>query len=471
MSLADLGWGVGAIAFYWGIVSAISLPLGAGAGVHLRPGQLPISVLMAFGAGALLFALTIELFGHALHISHEHGHGLVYATVIGAIIGGLLFDVLNQLLNNRGAFLRNISNSKYYLERHKLLTARRMINRLSRNRLLRSLPPASIASMLRYLRSEKIPEGTVIFKQGEPGDTLYFIRDGEVELTHRGENGTGEEAALDEGATAGVVSGKGVNRVSVQRLGEGETFGVLSILATGQRRAATAKALKTSRLYKIDRSDFDRILASSPELQYAARSLAYRRLDSFAQDVPELNDVHWKEQTIKTLDRLSMGVSDAEMEDEAAEQAKRRGAALAIWLGIFIDAIPESLVIGMLANGPTGVSYAFIAGVFLANFPEAMSSSTVLIKVGFGRFKIFSMWISITLVTGIGAWIGTMLFPANPTPEMLMWISGVEGLAAGAMLTAIAETMLPEAFEHGGAITGFACLCGFLASMMVKLLQ
>jgi hypothetical protein len=31
--------------------------------------------------------------------------------------------------------------------------------------------------------------------------------------------------------------------------------------------------------------------------------------------------------------------------------------------------------------------------------------------------------------------------------------------------------MLPEAFEHGGAITGFACLCGFLASMLVKLLQ
>jgi zinc transporter ZupT len=46
----------------------------------------------------------------------------------------------------------------------------------------------------------------------------------------------------------------------------------------------------------------------------------------------------------------------------------------------------------------------------------------------------------------------------------------VEGLAAGAMLTAIAESMLPEAFEHGGAITGFACLCGFLASMMVKLI-
>ena len=42
-------------------------------------------------------------------------------------------------------------------------------------------------------------------------------------------------------------------------------------------------------------------------------------------------------------------------------------------------------------------------------------------------------------------------------------------LAAGAMLTAIAESMLPEAFEQGGAIVGMATLLGFLAAMLVKL--
>jgi CRP-like cAMP-binding protein len=470
MNLSELGWSIGAIAFFWGILSAVSLPLGAGAGVRLRPGKLPTSVLMAFGAGALLFALTIELFGHALHKSHEHGHGLVYATVVGAIAGGLLFDVLNQLLNNRGAFLRNISNTKIYVGRHRLLTARRMINRLSKIRLLRTLPPAEIALMLRHVRSVKVPEGEVIFEQGDLGESLYFINKGEVELTHRGENGFGNEQVGDEAAKQGEVSGTGAEKIAVKRVGEGGAFGVLSLLATHKRRAATAKALTPLKLYKLDRGEFKRLLASSPELQHAARSLVYERLDSFAREVPELDDIHWKEQTIKTLDKITMDISDTEVEDEAMEQAKRKGAALAIWLGLFIDAIPESLVIGMLANSPSGMSYAFIAGVFLANFPEAMSSSTVLIKVGFGRFKIFSMWIAITLVTGIGAWIGAGMFPAHPTGDMILWIAGIEGLAAGAMLTAIAESMLPEAFEHGGAITGFACLLGFLASLMVKLI-
>lgn len=40
-SLSELGLGVGAIAFFWGILSAVSLPLGAGAGVRFRPGKLP----------------------------------------------------------------------------------------------------------------------------------------------------------------------------------------------------------------------------------------------------------------------------------------------------------------------------------------------------------------------------------------------------------------------------------------------
>ncbi len=84
--------------------------------------------------------------------------------------------------------------------------------------------------------------------------------------------------------------------------------------------------------------------------------------------------------------------------------------------------------------------------------------------------KIFAMWMIVCIVTAIGAYIGTIIYPAHPTGHTLLWIAAIEGLAAGAMLTAIAETMLPEAFEHGGAITGFSCLCGYLCSMLVKII-
>jgi hypothetical protein len=38
------------------------------------------------------------------------------------------------------------------------------------------------------------------------------------------------------------------------------------------------------------------------------------------------------------------------------------------------------------------------------------------------------------------------------------------------MLTMIAETMLPEAFEQGGAIVGLSTLVGFLAALIAKVL-
>ena len=50
-------------------------------------------------------------------------------------------------------------------------------------------------------------------------------------------------------------------------------------------------------------------------------------------------------------------------------------------------------------------------------------------------------------------------------------VFAIEGLAAGAMLTMIAETMLPEAYEQGGSgVVGLSTLAGFLAAMAVKLI-
>jgi len=143
---------------------------------------------------------------------------------------------------------------------------------------------------------------------------------------------------------------------------------------------------------------------------------------------------------------------------------------MAIWMGIFIDGIPESLIIGMMALSPGGMSMAFIAGVFLANLPEAMSSSVSMQKSGMSVKKILVMWGSLTVLTAIGAGLGATIFPANPEGNIFYFILGIEGLAAGAMLTMIAETMLPEAFEQGGRIIGFATLVGFLTALIVKVL-
>jgi len=53
---------------------------------------------------------------------------------------------------------------------------------------------------------------------------------------------------------------------------------------------------------------------------------------------------------------------------------------------------------------------------------------------------------------------------------MVYLVMAIEGIAAGAMLTMIAETMLPEAFEQGGSVVGLATLSGFLSALVVKMI-
>jgi zinc transporter ZupT len=146
-----------------------------------------------------------------------------------------------------------------------------------------------------------------------------------------------------------------------------------------------------------------------------------------------------------------------------------------VWLGILIDAVPESLVIGILlnkANGETAAVIPFVIGVFLSNLPESMSSAGMMQRNGMRVRTILLMWTVITVLTAFGAGIGALAFPpgSDKDPSTRLIVAGVEGLAAGAMLTMIAQTMMPEAFGQGGDVVGLSCLAGFLCALSVKLL-
>ncbi len=142
------------------------------------------------------------------------------------------------------------------------------------------------------------------------------------------------------------------------------------------------------------------------------------------------------------------------------------GAPYAIWLGIMLDGIPESLVIGASLIH-AHVSLSLLAGLFLSNYPEALSSSIGMRQQGLSFCKILFMWTSLMIITGFGAALGKLFF-VGAAPFVF---SLVEGLAAGAILTMIAQTMLPEAYFKGGSIIGFATLLGFLAAIFFKTLE
>jgi ZIP family zinc transporter len=94
-----------------------------------------------------------------------------------------------------------------------------------------------------------------------------------------------------------------------------------------------------------------------------------------------------------------------------------------------------------------------------------MSSAATMRQQGVSFNRIFWLWMSLTLVTGIASALGNTLF-ADASPALFAFF---EGAAAGGMLAMTAQTMLPEAFEQGGGTTsGVLTVVGFLAAIFVR---
>ncbi|HSO63870.1 MAG TPA: ZIP family zinc transporter, partial [Ornithinibacter sp.] len=80
---------------------------------------------------------------------------------------------------------------------------------------------------------------------------------------------------------------------------------------------------------------------------------------------------------------------------------------------------------------------------------------------GMRRARILAMWTSLMVITGLGAAFGALLLNGASGSVFAL----IEGIAAGAMLTMIAETMLPEAYHKGAGVVGLSTLGGFLAAI------
>jgi ZIP family zinc transporter len=136
-------------------------------------------------------------------------------------------------------------------------------------------------------------------------------------------------------------------------------------------------------------------------------------------------------------------------------------------LGIMLDGIPESLVIGLgILEGGT-VSLAMLVAVFISNLPEAIAGTAGMRSSGWSKARILSLWVAIAVFCSFATVAGYALF-GNASPFVLAF---VQAFAAGAILTMLANSMMPEAFEHGGTLTGLVTVLGFAVSVMVVLME
>jgi CRP-like cAMP-binding protein len=596
-------------AFWVGVVSAISLPLGALTARFWVPEERTVAGLMAFGGGALLAALSVDLVAPAL----DHGHFTQIA--IGAVIGGLIFILLNEAVNDYGGFVRKLSTRVYHLRRQQHQQVRKVLSRLRDLDIFGELETRDFRAVAAFIEIRHLPSNTPIYRAGDPCDGLYILARGEVELHDAGSDQADVVRPWETFARMAFLTGAPHDDIAVTtrdsevwflareqflhllvsspRLGQAvhswlrgrETVAYLvnrqqldpaaaerwvddavrdlirhatvppaleieraesrfdavrdqlrrsdlfaelppseletlsEHLVYKQRRKGEAfyrEGELADRLYLVDSGEVSLFDARHPanrhevlgrgalfgSLSFAAgarhTSAAVAAEDTcywvlLRRDLPDLlNEARVLRSQFQAFchstgmrdylgrrhqldpDKIDRWVnrSDADIEagrrptaitDMITEVRAHHGAALAIWLGILLDSIPESLVLGTI-HAKASISLSLVAGLFLSNYPEAMSSSIGMKHQGLGQGRILLMWSSLVLITGLGAALGALFF-GNVSPGNFALI---EGIAAGAMLTMIAQTMLPEAYLKGGNVVGLATLFGFLTALLFR---
>jgi len=142
------------------------------------------------------------------------------------------------------------------------------------------------------------------------------------------------------------------------------------------------------------------------------------------------------------------------------------GSGAAIFIGTLLDNVPESLILGMgfALGGP--VNLAFLVAVFVSNIPEGLAGTLSLEAAGRSHRKVFWMWASLVLLSAVCAGLGYLIIRLLPGANGQY----AQAFAAGAMLTMIADAMMPEAFEHGGKLVGICTVLGFLTAAVLAVM-
>jgi len=153
------------------------------------------------------------------------------------------------------------------------------------------------------------------------------------------------------------------------------------------------------------------------------------------------------------------------MEIEPSKSSSR--LVVPMILAIILDGIPESIVIGLGIFEGGAVSIAMLVAVFISNLPEAIAGTTGMKASGWSKSKIILLWAVIALVCAVASVAGFSLFSG----VSVEWLSFINAFAGGAILIMIANSMIPEAYEHGGKMAGLFTVLGFFVSVAMVMLE
>jgi cAMP-dependent protein kinase regulator len=110
--------------------------------------------------------------------------------------------------------------------------------------------------VMKRFRLRQVPEGTMLFKGGDPPTSFFMVRNGGVEIFTQDEDG---------------------KKVRLALLQSGDIFGEIGLLF-GRPRMASAKTIRPTKLLEITQEDFKACLLQIPNLQRKLKEVSLKRL-------------------------------------------------------------------------------------------------------------------------------------------------------------------------------------------------
>jgi zinc transporter, ZIP family len=164
------------------------------------------------------------------------------------------------------------------------------------------------------------------------------------------------------------------------------------------------------------------------------------------------------------LDRHVAGKAGPDQREVAAGGAQG-GVGWALLAAVTLDGVPENLALGV--SLVEGTSLALLVAIIFSNLPEALVGAVAMREEGRAERTVIWTWTACAALLTVAVVAGRAL--AEPLSDDSLSVA--LGFAGGAVLAALADTLMPEAFELGGPLIAFATTAGFFVSYMLALPQ
>jgi ZIP family zinc transporter len=146
---------------------------------------------------------------------------------------------------------------------------------------------------------------------------------------------------------------------------------------------------------------------------------------------------------------------------EVVAQGARGGVGWALLAAVTLDGVPENLALGV--SLVEGASVSLLVAIFASNLPEALVGAVAMRGEGRGARTVMGTWIACAVLLALAVVFGRGL--AGGLDDSVLAVA--LGFAGGAVLASLADTLMPEAYEHGRPWNAFATAAGFFLSYIL----